>query len=200
MDIYSGQGKLYAAKRDLHGNAVEKFFCGNVPKFTVNFLTGEVEFFLEELKTENLEIICGSALKEVPTDLSLLGNWISFDSEDAQKSFRASHPQMKMFEYDVTKSAPFEYVLQFEGVNTATSHGTTWKHFVRVALFRVVTNSGQGFQLISDDFACIKIVGEAKEDETKGHKRGKLWWVDIHKESVTGMRLTDTRKLNEMFA
>lgn len=199
MEVYSGQGKLFGAKLDAHGNLGEKFWCGNVPSFKVDLGTGALEFILEELTPQNLEIICGSALKEVPVDFSLLENFLLFDGPDAKQNFVTSHPQMKMYDLDLSESAPFEYALVFDGVNTATSHLNSWKHFARLQLFRVVTQSGRGFQFINDDFATITIVGEAKKDESRGGKRGKFSWIDLHQESYTGLRTKDRRRVNEVF-
>lgn len=200
MALYSGQGKLYGAKLDARGNLGEKFWCGNVPQFKVDLGTGALEFTLEELTPQNLEIICGGALREVPVDFSLLENFLLFDSPDAKPNFVTAHPQMKMYDLDLSESAPFEYCLVFDGVNTATSHLNSWKHFARLQLFRVVTKSGQGFQLINDDFATITIVGEAKKDESKGGKRGKFSWIDLHQESYSGLRTKDVRQMNEVFS
>lgn len=199
-ELYSGQGKLYGAKLDAQGNLGEKFWCGNVPKFEVNLHTGELEFVLEELTPPNLEIICGSKLREVPVDFSLLENFMLFDGPNAKENFIVAHPQMKMYDLDIEESAPFEYALVFDGVNTATSHLNGWKHFARLQLFRVVTKSGQGFQFINDDFANITIVGEAKKDESKGGKRGMFSWIDLHQESFTGLRTKDRRRVQEIFA
>lgn len=198
-DLYSGQGKLYGAKIDAQGNLGDKFWCGNVPKLEVDLGTGELEFVLEELTPPNLEIICGSALKEVPVDFSLLENFLLFDGMNAKENFIVAHPKMKMYDLDLSESAPFEYALIFDGVNTAASHLTSWKHFIRLQLFRVVTKAGKGFQFINDDFASITIVGEAKKDESRGGKRGKLSWVDLHQESYSGQRAMDRKRINHIF-
>lgn len=187
MEVYSGQGRLRAAKLDAKGDG-EIYFVGNVPKFTVNFRTGEIEFYVERLDDVNLEVICGSTLRKSTT-----AEFTSLASDD----LRAQYPDHQVLAYDIGESAPFEYALYFDGIDTATTDakGVGWGRLIRLELFRVITTAGQNFDLISDDFASVRITAQARSDERHGGKRGKFFVIErfdtekAKRESVTGMRV-----------
>ncbi len=188
MELYSGQGKLRAAKLDAKGNLGEIRFVGNVPKFTVNFLTGEVEFHVERLDDVNLEIICGSTLRQSTT-----AEFTALADDD----LRTQYPDHNVLAYDIGESAPYEYALFFDGIDTATvaAKGIGWGRLIRVELFRVITTAGQNFDLITDGFASVKISAEARFDERHNSKRGKFFVIELfdkgqaQQESITGLRL-----------
>lgn len=184
MELYSGQGKLRAAKLDARGNMGEIRFIGNIPKFTVDFLTGEVEFFVERLDDVNLEMICGSTLRQSTTE-----EFTALTDDD----LRAQYPNHSVLAYDIGESAPYEYALFFDGVDTATAGvNGNWGRLVRLELHRVITKAGQNFDLISSEFASVKVTAEACRDERHGNKRGKFFVIERFakksRESITGLR------------
>jgi hypothetical protein len=191
MELYSGQGKLRAAKLDAKGNMGDVRFVGNVPRFTVSFLTGEIEFYVQRLDEVNLEVICGSTLRPSTTN-----EFTSLADDD----LRAQYPNHNVLAFDIGESAPFEYALFFDGIDTATSDakGVGWGRLVRLELHRVITRAGQNFDLISDEFASVKITAEARCDERHQGKRGKFFVIERfdkgpRQESVTGLRLKGER-------
>lgn len=180
MELYSGNGKISLAKRRADGSTEPRFFIGNCSRFTANFRTGELQLVIDQLKDETLEIVCGA--KAIP-DKAVL-EWEGGEPPEERNATR----------FDVDDAAPFEYELSFEGKNTAASQpaswGTDFSHW-RVHLFRVTMSAGENWDLISDDFASIKISAMAHKDERHENKRGRVY--RIHKEMITGNRLTDAQ-------
>lgn len=181
MELYSGQGRVNLTKRRADGKVDprERFFVGNVPHFSVNFLTGEVSMTVDEMKDEVLEIVCGSAVRRqlqqiVPSDHHVDGDAVGDVSE-----------------FEIGDSAPFEYQLLFQGVNTAMTNNAGRFPRWRVYLHRVTFTAGEGWSLIGDDIVSIKVSGMAHKDELNGNKRGLV--QRIHNESVSGLRSQDLR-------
>lgn len=185
MELYSGQGRVSLAKRGPDGKVDRKswFFVGNVPDFTVNFRTGEINMSVEELKDEVLEIVCGSAVR---TSRQLIPADHHIDCD----------VNADVAEFDIGDGAPFEYELSFEGVNTAMTstikkEPSDLKAFPRwrVYLHRVTFTPAEKWPLISDDIASIQVSATAHKDELKNNKRGTV--QRIHKESFSGLRSKD---------
>lgn len=179
MELYSGQGRVNLNKRRADGSVDprERFFVGNVPHFSVNFRTGEVSMTVEEVKDEVLEIVCGSAVnlqqkQIVPADHHV------YDDIQADIS-----------EFEIGDSAPFEYQLMFQGVNTAGVNSAGRFPRWRVYLHRVTFTAGEDWNLIGDDIVSVKVSGMAHKDELKGNKRGLV--QRIHNESTSGVRYQD---------
>lgn len=179
MELYSGQGRIFLAKRNPDGTKQKRFFLGNCPNFNANFLTGEFNISVDEFKPETLEIVCGSVARKVNTTIIQPGDGERCDI------------QAEAFEYQINDSVPFEYELSFEGFNVATGDSTGNFPQWRVYLYRVTMTCGEGWDFISDEFAVVKISGMAHKDESHDNKRGVV--QRVHRESVTGHRLQDSR-------
>lgn len=179
MELYSGQGRIFLAKRNADGTKQKRFFLGNCPNFRANFLTGEFTISVDEFKPETLEIVCGSVAREVDTAVIQPG-----DGEPCDIKATA-------FQYEINDSVPFEYELSFEGFNVATGDSTGNFPQWRVYLYRVTMTCGEGWDFISDEFAVVKISGMAHKDEVHNNKRGVV--LRVHRESVTGYRMKDSQ-------
>lgn len=182
MELYSGQGRVLLAKKNPDGTLQKRFFVGNAPFFSVNFLTGDIQLVIDELKDETLEIICGSGKQEESVIVPADEHGINPDLEYAASRF------------EIGDAAPSVYQLTFDGVNTAstTPNGLAFPKW-KLTLFHVTFTPAEGWDFISQEIISIKVSGMAHKDEAHNGKRGAIY--RLHSESVTGLRTTDLRQV-----
>lgn len=135
---FSGQGKVFAAKRDVKGIPGEFCFLGNICKMSV-FASGRIEMTVEAWQKESWPLLFGGEGKEVIY-------------EDAT---------FEEFSFNPNGNAG-EYYLMFEGVNTANNNQATY-----LEMFRVTFEAASRIDFISDEIAGFPLVGVFHLDETR---------------------------------